>query len=144
MVGIAHYKGFFERQLLPWCKEQGILLLRDLDLEEVTKFRNSLDNRGTVRNRKVSRLRSFFNFCRMRRWIDENPAEFIKPSQEQEPQAEYLQPKEYRRLLDACYVSHKWERGHDFEHRPDRMRAFLLFARWTGLAMIDVVRFRRD
>jgi len=144
VVDIAHYKGFFERQLLPWCKEQGILLLRDLDLEEVTKFRNSLDNRGTVKNRKMSRLRSFFQFCRMRRWIDENPAEFIKPSQEQEPQAEYLQPEEFRKLLDACYVSHEWERGHDFEHRPDRMRAFLLFARWTGLAMIDVVRFRRD
>ena len=144
VVDVAHYKGFFERQFLPWCKEQGILLLRDLNLEEVTKFRNSLDNRGTVKNRKISRLRSFFQFCRLRRWIDDNPAEFIKPSQEQEPQAEYFQPEEFRKLLDTCYVSHTWERGRDYEHRADRLRAFLLFARWTGLAMIDVVRFRRD
>src|SRR5208282_5239230 len=55
VVDVAHYTGFFERQLLPWCKEQGIYLLRDLDLEEVTKFRNSLDNRASVKNRKISR-----------------------------------------------------------------------------------------
>jgi hypothetical protein len=59
------------------------------------EFRNSLDNRGTVKNRKVSRLRSFFHFCRMRRGVDNNPAEFGKPSREQEPQAEYLQPDEF-------------------------------------------------
>src|SRR5271167_3793142 len=144
VVDVAHYEGFFERQLLPWCKEQGIQLLGDLNLEAVTKFRNSLHNRGTVKNRKVSRLRSFFHFCRLRRWMEDNPAEFIKPSQEQEPEAEYFQPNEFRKLLDACYVSHTWERGRDYEHRADRLCAFLLFARWTGLAMIDVVRFRRD
>jgi site-specific recombinase XerD len=144
VVDVAHYTGFFERQLLPWCKEQGIYLLRDLDLEEVTKFRNSLTNRGTVKNRKISRLRSFFQFCRMRRWIDDNPAEFLKPSQEHEPQAEYFTAEEFRTLLDTCYVSHQWERGRDYERRADRLQAFLLFARWTGLAMIDVVRFRRD
>src|SRR5271167_1414024 len=33
VVDVAHYEGFFERQLLPWCKEQGIQLLRDLNLE---------------------------------------------------------------------------------------------------------------
>src|SRR5208283_4864652 len=100
VVDVAHYEGFFERQLLPWCKEQGIQRLRDLNLEEVTKFRNSLHNRGTVKNRKVSRLRSFFQFCRLRRWMEDNPAEFIKPSQEQEPEAEYFQPNEFRKLLD--------------------------------------------
>src|SRR5271167_1808061 len=144
VVDVAHYEGFVERQLLPWCKEQGLQLLRDLNLEEVTKFRNSLTNRGTVKNRKLSRLRSFFQFCRLRGWMEDNPAEFIKPSQEQEPEAEYFQPNEFRRLLDACYVSHTWERGRDYEHRADWLCAFLLFARWTGLAMIDVVRFRRD
>jgi len=61
-----------------------------------------------------------------------------------EPPAEYFLPDEFRKLLDTCYVSHTWERGRDYEHRADRLRAFLLFALWTGLAMIDVVRFRRD
>lgn len=74
---------------------------------------------------------------RQRRWIDDNPA----PSHE--PQAEYFPPDEFRKLLDTCYVSHTWELGRDCEHRADRPGAFLLFARWTGLA-IDVVRFRRD
>ena len=61
-----------------------------------------------------------------------------------EPQAEYFLTGEFRKLLDTCYVSHQWERGRDYEYRADRLQAFLLFARWTGLAMIDVVRFRRD
>ena len=61
-----------------------------------------------------------------------------------EPQAEYFQPDEFRKLLDTCYVSHTCERGRDDEHRADRLQAFLLFARWTGLAMIDVVCYRRD
>jgi len=85
VIDMAHYAGFFERELLSWCHEQGISRLRDLDLETVTKFRNALNNRGTVKNRKLSRLRSFFQFCRQRGWLDDNPAEFVKPSQEQQP-----------------------------------------------------------
>ena len=89
-------------------------------------------------------MRTFFTFCRQRHWIVENPAEFLKPSKEPEPQAEYFESSEFEKVLDSCYVSHEWERGHDFEYRADRLRAFLLFARWTGLSMIDVVRLRCD
>ncbi len=97
----------------------------------------------TVKNRKLSRLRGFFQFCRQRGWLDNNPAEFVKPSQEQPPQPEYFQAEEFCQLLDTCYVSHRWKRGHDYHYRADRLRAFLLFARWMGLATVDVVRFRR-
>lgn len=48
-----------------------------------------------------------------------------------------------QKLLDACFVSHTWERGRDFEHRDKRLYALLLFMRWTGLAIIDCVRFER-
>jgi integrase/recombinase XerD len=144
IVDMAHYEGLFERELLPWCKREGLFDIIELNLEKITKFRNSLNNGPTVKNRKVSRLRTFFTFCRQRHWIIENPAEFLKPAQEPEPQAEYLHSEEFEKLLDSCYVSHHWERGHDFEHRAHRLRAFLLVARWTGLSMIDVVRLRCD
>src|ERR1039458_8358420 len=48
-----------------------------------------------------------------------------------------------QKLLDACFTSHNWERGHDFEYRDRRLRALLLFMRWTGLSIIDCIRFER-
>ena len=59
VVDMAHYEGFFKRELLVWCKEQGFFDVTELDLEQVTQFRNPLSNKGTVKNRKLSRLRSF-------------------------------------------------------------------------------------
>jgi site-specific recombinase XerD len=89
-------------------------------------------------------LRSFFAFCRDRRWLDANPAERLKPANEEDPAVDYFTPDEMQKLLDACFVSHSWERGRDFEYRDRRLRALLLFMRWTGLAIIDCIRFERS
>jgi hypothetical protein len=78
IVDMAHYEGLFSREFLPWCTEQGLFDMDELDLEQVTKFRNQLSNKGSVKNIKLSRLRSFFAFCMDRRWVDENPAKKVK------------------------------------------------------------------
>jgi integrase len=49
-----------------------------------------------------------------------------------------------KKLLEACFVSHTWERGHDFEYRDKRLYSLLLFMRWTGLSIIDCVKFERS
>ncbi len=90
---MAHYEGLFNRQFLLWCKEQGLFDVKELGLEQVTHFRNQLSNRGTVKNRKLSRLRSFSRFCMDRRWIDENPAKQLKPANEDDPSVEYFHPE---------------------------------------------------
>jgi len=143
VVDMAHYEGLFDREFLPWCKEQGLFDLAEMDLDQVTNFRNQLTNVGTVKNRKLSRLRTFFAFCMDRRWIEENPAKKLKPANEDEPTVDYFHPEEMQKLLDACFTSHNWERGHDFEFRDRRLRALLLFMRWTGLSIIDCIRFER-
>ena len=143
LVDVTHYEGTFERELLPWCKQRGIRYVDELTLELVTKFRNSLHNLGTVKNRKLSRLRSFFEFCLDRGWVTTNVAKKIKRSQEDEPDVDYFSPEEMHALGNACFVSHTWERGRDYEYRDKRLRAFILFARWTGLSIIDCVRFER-
>jgi integrase/recombinase XerD len=144
VMDMAHYVGFLERQFLKWCNERGIHYLDELNLELLIKFRNSLKNKGVVRNRKVSKLRTFFSFCCDVKWYPENIAKKIKPSQEDEPDVDYFQPEEMKELENACFVSHTWHSGHDYEYRARRLRAFILFARWTGLAMIDCVRFSPD
>jgi site-specific recombinase XerD len=68
--------------------------VKELGLEQVTNFRNQLSNRGTVKNRKLSRLRSFLAFCMDRRCIDENPAKKLKPANENDPSVEYFHPNE--------------------------------------------------
>lgn len=144
IADMAHYEGFFERELLPWCHGAGIHWLDELSLEQATKFRNTLRNKGTVKNRKVARLRTFFQFCCDRRWTGENPAKNLKPSQEDDPDVDYFRPDEMRALEDACFVSHNWERGRDFAYRARRLRALILFLRWTGLAIVDSVRFQPE
>ena len=132
-----------ERQFVDWCVKQGIVYLSELTLEEVTKFRNSWRNKGTTTNRKASRLRGFFRYCMRRKWITDNPAELLEPSKEDAVPTEHFSREEFEKILDATYVSHDWQGGHDFRHRSDRVRAVLLFMRWTGLAIIDTVRFEK-
>jgi integrase/recombinase XerD len=144
VIDMAHYEGLFNREFLPWCKKQGLFDVAEIGLEQVTKFRNQLSNKGTVKNRKLSRLRSFLGFCMDRRWIDENPAKKLKPANEDDPEVDYFHPEEMKKLLDACFTSHNWLRGHDFEFRDRRLRALLLFMRWTGLSTIDCIRFERS
>ena len=132
-----------ERQLLTWCKEQGIVYLAELTLDNITNFRNRWKNKGTTSNRKASRLRGFFRYCKVRRWIKENPAELLEPSKEDAVPTDHFYPEEFEKILDATYVSHEWHGGHDFRFRSDRIRAVLLFKRWTGMAIIDVVRFEK-
>jgi len=140
---LTHYEGLFRRQLSPWCKLRGIHFVDELTLDLLTKFRNSLKNLGTVKNRKLSRVRSFCEFCADRRWVATNVAKKIKRSQEEAPDIDYFQPEEMNALENACFISHRWERGRDYEYRDKRLRAFILFARWTGLSIIDCVRFER-
>jgi site-specific recombinase XerD len=141
IVDMAHYEGLFSREFLPWCKEQGLFDMDELGLEQVTKFRNQLSNKGSVKNIKLSRLRSFFAFCMDRRWVDENPAKKVKLAVEDEPRVDYFNLEEMQKLLDACLTSHKWKHGRDFEYRDRRLRSLLLFMRWTGLSIIDCIRF---
>jgi integrase/recombinase XerD len=143
IVDMAHYEGLFSREFLPWCKEQGMFEVDEIGLEQVTKFRNQLSNKGSVKNAKLSRLRSFFAFCLDRHWIQENPAKKVKLAVEDEPTVDYFHPVEMQKLLDDCFTSHKWKRGRDFEFRGRRLRALLLFMRWTGLSIIDCIRFER-
>ena len=133
-----------ERQFLDWCDQQGIVYLSELNLDKITKFRNSWHNKGTTTNRKASRLRGFFRYCERRHWIIENPAELLESSKEHAVPTDHFFPDEFQEILDATYVSHEWRGGRDFRHRADRVRAILLFMRWTGLAIIDVVRFERS
>ncbi len=132
-----------ERQLIDWCRTQGIVYLAELNLDKVTKFRNTWKNNGATTNRKSSRLRSFFRYCERRKWIKDNPAELLESSKETSPQTDHFYPEEFEQVIDATYVSHEWHGGHDFQHRSDRVRAILLFMRWTGLAIVDTVRFER-
>ena len=134
----------FERHLLIWSREQGIWDLAELDLENITRFRNTWKNNGATTNRKTSRLRNFFRYCQRRHWINENPAELLESSTERSVPTDYFRTEEWRRILDATFASHDWHGGHDFQHRAERTRALLLFMRWTGLAIIDCVRFSPD
>ncbi len=105
IIDMAHYECFFLRELLPWCRQRGVHHLDELTLEPLIKFRNSLKNIRTVRNRKLSRLRTFFQFCCDLRWVPENVAKKIKPSQEDESDINYFHPDEMEALENACFVS---------------------------------------
>jgi hypothetical protein len=110
---MSHYEGLFVRELQPWCKERGIFDVAEINLDVVTRFRNQLRNKASVKNRKVSRIRSFLAFCVDRKWASENAARKLKPAREDEPIVDYFHPHEMKEVLEACFVSHEWERGRD-------------------------------
>jgi integrase/recombinase XerD len=141
---MSHYEGLFLREFQPWCNERGLFDVAEINLDVVTRFRNQLRNKATVKNRKLSRIRSFLAFCLDRKWTSENAARKLKPAQEDEPVVDYFHPDEMSQVLEACFISHQWERGRDFEYRDRRLRALLLFMRWTGLSIIDCIRFEKS
>jgi integrase len=80
-------------------------------------------------------MRAFFRFCEQARWIDRNPAVSVKaPKAKTAPTLPFL-TDEMGRILDAC---------DRYPSNADRMKAFVLMMRHSGLRIGDTIALRRD
>lgn len=132
---LRKYEILLSRRLLPWCESEGYRLLKHLDVDRAREFRNSWDDGATYAGKNLERLRAFFRFCVDADWITKNPARAIKMPRSTQPPTLPFTPDEVARILDAC---------DRYRGDKDRMRAFVLTMRYSGLRIGDTATLRRD
>lgn len=128
-------KLLLERQLLPWATTHGAVNLKRITPNVMREFRNTWTDAPLSSLKKLERLRAFFKFCVSNGWISKNPTEGIRPPKvEPNPTLPYSD-EEMKRILDACDA---------YEGDKDRMRAFVLVMRYSGLRISDTATLKRS
>jgi integrase len=134
---VYRYRRFLEASFLPWCMEHHVRHVRDIDFEKAAKYRAGWTTWSAyTAARNLELLRMFFRFCQKAKWIDENPAEQLRsPEVTASPTLPFTEEEE-RQIIAACdlYRTHN-KHG---KRSPERLRAFVLALRYTGLRIGDV------
>jgi site-specific recombinase XerD len=127
------------QRFLAYLEKASLRYMADITVEDVDGYRATRMLAPTTSGKELEILRLFFSFAVERKWIEDNPANKIKPPRNIKP-AEVIpyEPNEITRMLAACDVV-----GHS-EYERRRARAMLLVLRYIGLRISDVATLRRD
>ena len=133
------YRNRLKKQLLPFCKAEGVELVSEVTLELLDKFRAGRKLAGTTATRELDTLRHFLSFCFDRRWISENPAKKIKPPRNVRPKevVPYTSVEVAKILEAAASIGQS-----DYERL--RARAVVLLLRHAALRISDVALLERN
>ncbi|MGA2434556.1 MAG: phage integrase SAM-like domain-containing protein, partial [Bryobacteraceae bacterium] len=109
-------------QLSRYAEKRGYRYLKELDTDVVREFRSTWNVAPRTSIKKLERVRAFFRFARAYKWIDENPAEFLKtPLVKDKPTLPFTKD-EMIRILVRC---------------SGTLRTFVHVLRFTGLRIGD-------
>ena len=126
----------FSPSLLQFCAENGLQFTSQVALPELTRFRSQWKDDALAGSKKLERLRAVGRFFVERGWWTENLALKLKrPKVKDKPTLPFTQ-EEMSALLAACERYTDWH-GHTGQENARRLRAFILFARYSGLRIID-------
>ncbi len=127
---IRKYENLLNRRFLPWCASKGFRHLKQLGVEEMRQFRATWTDSASYATKNLERLRAFFRFCMHDDWIAKNTARAVKAPQATDKPTLPFSRKEIKRILDAC---------DQYPGKRDRMRAFVLAMRYSGLRIGDTL-----
>jgi integrase/recombinase XerD len=126
----------FSPSLKAFCAENSIQFTSQLLLPELTRFRGEWKDKAVSGGKKLERLWAFGRFLVERGWWTENWAHKLKrPKVKDTPTMPYNRD-EVSALLAACDQFTDWH-GHAGQENAQRLRAFVLFARYSGLRIGD-------
>ncbi len=103
----------------------------DVGIDALSKYRETWKLSAVTSRKKVERLRAFFRFCMERKWCEDNPAAALKHSKHVQKPTLPVSDEDFEKLIAAC------------EGR-ERVKAFLLMLRYSGLRIQDCVRLQRS
>jgi hypothetical protein len=99
---ISKYNLLLRKQLLPYCEKKGISRLKALDVNELSRFRATWADGPLSTRKKQERMAAFFHFCRVRKWIADNPVLSIKLPEVTPSPTLPFEPEQFERILAAC------------------------------------------
>ena len=129
----------FSPSLLQFCAEAGLQFTSQITLPELTRFRAQWKDGPISSGKKLERLRAVGRFFLDRGWWSENLALKLKRPKVKETPTMPFTRDEMSALLAGCARYIDW-RGHTGQENSCRLRAFLLFARYSGFLLGDAAR----
>src|SRR5487761_173372 len=130
-------------RLKDFAQRGGYSLLRDLDVDALTRFRLEWRDGPRASQKKLERLRAFFRFCQKRRWTAENPASELKaPKILASPTLPYTHDEMVKIL--AAADSYREAARNDGKLHAIRVRSLILVMRYSGLRIGDAVSLSMD
>lgn len=132
---LRKYENLLRKRFLGWCDSEGFRTLRQLRVEDVRRFRASWSDGPNYAAKNLERVRAFFRFCEQADWIRKNPATSIKPPKVRLKPTLPFTPDEMDRILAAC---------DEYPGNRNRIKAFVLVMRHSGLRIGDTIQLRRD
>jgi integrase len=129
------YRHLLDDRLLAWADHKGFHNLRQISVDSLRQFRQSWSDSPLYATKNLERLRAFFRFCHQAGWIKVNPALPVKaPRVTQTPTLPFSRD-EMKRIIAAC---------DKYGGNRDRIKAFVLAMRYTGLRIGDTIRLSRS
>jgi len=134
---VDRYRAFLIRVVVPWCETEKIKEVRELNFAACAKFRASWTTWSSYTSAKnLELLRMFLRFCVRANWMEKNPAEELQtPKIKMAPTLPFTEEEETK-ILAACDL-YKTHNKHG-KRSPERLRAFVLTLRYSGLRIGDV------
>jgi integrase len=126
------------RNLSAIAKGAGVRTLDDATIDLVDLYRAKRPISALTWTKELASLKHFFAFCKKRKWIQDNPAEDVKPPKIRPKPKEPFTRAEVARIIAAC---------ESIGRRPYerlRARAIVLLLRYTALRVSDVAQLARD
>jgi integrase len=123
-----------------FAKRKGLRYLKELDLPILDQFRSEWKEGPRSTLKKLERLKAFLRFCERRKWIDTNPATYMKaPKVTNCPTLPFTR-EEMMKILVAL---------DEYANRAgaacgQRLRAFVLLLRYSGMRIGDAVQCGPD
>ena len=141
---IQKYKQIF-KHLRAFVTTQNIRSIRQLDLQALHAFRVSWQCSGITSLKRLQHLRAFFRFMVSSGWMAENPASKLRPPTVRTVPTLPLTKEEVARIVAACEIQGERCRGPFYtkSENVQRLRAFVLALRYTGMRIGDVTALER-
>lgn len=95
---------------------------------------------NTTINRKITSVKSFFNYCVKQKIINDSPAASLETLVIHVKRKDILTIEQIRNIIDNTYVKHKGERDFDFKSARDRFVLALLTT--TGLRKTELINVK--
>jgi integrase len=133
------YKMLFQ-QLESFAQRYGVRFLAELDIDLLGTFRAEWKEGPLSSLKKLDRLRAFLNFSVRRKWVSENPASELKAPKVPVRQTMPFTRGEVIRTLAALEAYGKTAGLRNAQ----RLRAFVLLLRYSGMRIGDAVQCSTD
>jgi integrase len=135
---ISKLKTTFQKQFIPWCRENRLPLLQDVTLPHLQSWRVTWNCGPLASKKRQERLIGFFYFCQRNRWITDNPALGLSPIRATNPAPQHFTQEEYVKITSAI------DRFGKREDQRERLRGMVFLLKWSGLAIQDAVTLERS